>query len=263
MLNTQLTQASKFPFKQAIKSPPKLALKNYLKASESSSVEILDTIELSEQAKSQPLKSSSFQKIGKFVALGVSLMGAAGLTGCGSSATVPASETPVVSKQVEVKVQEKQVSLEKGTPAPITEQDTAKSSQRSRANPSIIGSEVKSVIDGVTKASQDVKRVSQELKGADRQKVGQVLGREGKRVGQSIGKELKNEVESNIETVKNIGKETKRVRENLRGKNVKEIGQELGKEGKKVGQEIGKEAKKVGQKAKKLWQGLKGKKKRN
>lgn len=252
MLNTQLTHTSKFSLSSTFKSPPSLALKNYLKASGTHHTETLDSVELSDKAKSQPLKTSSLRKMANFVTLGVSLMGAAGLVGCGAGSGGSTMEAPVVVQQDSVKIsqQPSELSLEREAPVKQAEQ-----------NPSLIQSEVKTVIDDVKQVGRDVKRVSAELKGADGKEVRQVLGREGQRFGKVLENEIKREVESNIETVKTIGKETKRVRENLRGKNVKEIGQELGKEGKNVGQEIGKEAKKVGQTAKKLWGSLKGKKK--
>ncbi len=266
MLNSQLTQSKPGLKTLKFKSPPK-ALQRYFEASGSQAMTPLDCVELSEAAKSTPTKSSGLTKAAQFVALGVSFMGVMGAVGCSNTAPPVEAETTVSIEQETPAAERSLVSALQDTPT-SQRQDTVQTKKHSSKSEieKQLEREAQTIVNDVKKAGQEIKRVREDLRGADSEEVGRVLGREGQALGQSIVEGVQNEVESTVDDVKKAGQEIKRVRENLRGKNGKEIAQELGKEGKQLGKQIGKEAgdlgKDVGKAAKNLWNGLRGKKNR-
>lgn len=252
MLNTQLKQPTPGAKKLKFRSPPKHALKRYLQASDADSTLVSDKITLSEEAKATPAKSSNLSKVAHVVGLGVALMGVMGAVGCGGRTAVP--EANVAVEQDVVQSEQDVISALQDTTQTKKSQPTTLADQ--------LKQETQTVVDEAKEIGQEFKRVRDDLRGADSEEVGRVIGREGRALGDAVVDEVKSEVESTVDDVKKAGQEIKRVRENLRGKSAKEIGQELGKEGKKIGKELGKEGKKIGKAAKDFWRGLNGKKKK-
>lgn len=218
-----------------VKTLPSRALANYAKASQSTDLETLDKVTLSEQAKAKPQSTSSLRKLGTFVALGLSFVGIFGAAGCSGGAAATDAQAEVQSVQDTVKQTAPEVELRQEAP------EASAPSQ-----------------DILTEVGREGKRIKDSLKGKSAEEIAETVGQEGRKVGEQAIEELKSEGRRLKETFQ--GKNAEEVAETI-GQEGRKLGRQIGEEGKKIGQEAAKVGKEVGNVAKGFWRGLTGKKK--